>query len=69
MYATTTQRSGFTAAAGVARVREAFVTRHAGYDATCAHADKRNVLIGSWSIPSYMATAHKPEPRLLVTTS
>ncbi len=69
MYATTTQRSGFTAAAGVARVREASAARHVGYGATCAHADKRNVLIGSWSIPSFMATAHKPEPRLLVTTS
>lgn len=69
MYATTTERSGFTAAAGVARVRVAFVTRHVADGATCAHADKRNDLIGSWSIPSFMATAHKPEPRLLVTTS
>jgi len=69
MYATTTQRSGFTAAAGVARVREAVATRHVAYGASCAHADKRNVLTGSWSIPSFMAIDHKPEPRLLVTTS
>lgn len=62
MYGTTTQRHGYTAAAGVARGR-------AGHGAACVHAAKRNVLVGSWSIPSFMTTAHKPGPRPLVTTS
>jgi hypothetical protein len=65
MYATTTQRSGQSAAASVASV-------HVGYGAVgavCVHADKRNALLGSWSIPSFMTTAHKPGPRPLVTTS
>jgi hypothetical protein len=60
---TTTHRYG-TAAAGVARAR-------VGYLAVCVHTAAANVNVakGSWSIPSFMTTAHKPEPRLLVTTS
>ena len=53
---------GTSAAAGVARAR-------VGYGAACVHAEKRNVLAGSWSIPSFMTTDHKPGPRPLVTTS
>lgn len=66
MYAPTAMRSAHAAAAGVARVR-------VGYGAACVHSNqhaaKRNVLQGSWSIPSFMTTAHKPGPRPLVTTS
>lgn len=62
MHGTTTQRYGLPAVAGVARA-------HVGYGAICGHADKRNALIGAWSVPSIMTTAHKPGPRLLVTTS
>ena len=59
MYATTTHRNG-PANAGVARA-SAYAPRRCAIDAT---------VLGSWSIPSFMAmTAHKPEPRLLVTTS
>jgi hypothetical protein len=68
MYVPTTQRYGTTAAAGVARVRIGNGPAQA-YGAACVHADKRNVLMSAWSIPSFMTTAHKPEPRLLVTTS
>jgi hypothetical protein len=57
MYGTTTHRNG-PANAGVARAR-------VGY-AACVDA----TVLGSWSIPSFKAmTAHKPGPRLLVTTS
>jgi hypothetical protein len=66
MYVPTTQRYGTTAAAGVARVGNGPAQ---AYGAACVHADKRNVLMSAWSIPSFMTTAHKPEPRLLVTTS
>jgi hypothetical protein len=70
MYGTTTQRYGRPAAAGVARAHVAY---GAAVGNVCVHAEKRNVLEGalgcSWSIPSFMTTAHKPGPRPLVTTS
>jgi hypothetical protein len=57
MYGITTHRYG-PADAGVARARFA--------NAVCVDA----TVLGSWSIPSFKAmTAHKPGPRLLVTTS
>jgi hypothetical protein len=53
MNATTTQRHGM-AALGVARV-------HAAYASTV----KANALManGSWSIPCFTSTDHKPRPR------
>jgi hypothetical protein len=59
MYGTTTHRYG-PANAGAARGRVAI--------AACV--DTTVLVAGSWSIPSFSAmTAHKPGPRLLVTTS
>ena len=66
MYGTTTQRYGRPAAADVARAQVGY---GAATGTVCVHADKRNALLGSWSIPSFMTTAHKPGPRPLVTTS